>query len=1166
MKQTLKQILLIIFSSFFGISEVMSQYQYLNNGFESWDTNDEPTSWNSYPTAGGKLGLTVQNSEQITKSTDHHSGTYSAKLSVRDVKIVVHVAYANGMLTTGQISGNSSKASSPDNNNVSNIKDGYAMSFTGLPDSMSIWLKTSYTNTSQKTRLHVLLHDNAEITDPNTTWSSVVAVAGANVPAKNGVWQRTSIPFYYKGESLNIDCDVNGSSASQTHTPASTSKRPSYVLATIATNYMAGQGSAADVLLVDDVLMIYNSSLKSLTVNGASVSGFSKTKYSYTVNSVYTEGCVDCVSDGHGATVSESYDASTAIYTIVVKGDDYSVNSSNVHTYKIQFNQPQIYESLLTSLKVNGTSVSNFSSSTYAYTVSNAAYATSTVDYAASSDAKVEKSFDSSTNVLTITVKGGDYATNSKNIQTYKVTFHAPFESVLTSLKVNGTSVSNFSSSTYAYTVSNAAYATSTVDYVASSDAKVEKSFDATTNVLTITVKGGDYATNKSNTHSYKITFHASFGSVLTSLKVNGTSVANFSSSTYAYTVSDAAYATSIVDPVASSDATVEKSFDATTNVLTITVKGGDYATNKSNTHSYKITFHASFESFLTSLKVDGVDMDKFSSSLFSYTVKNTFVASSIKYTISQDASVEESFDATKNILTLSVMGGDVVTNASNKHVYRIQFYASSQLSDLRVDDVTIKGFEPSKLEYTVDVTYEFSKTDFKLDDTCATVSSVYDETTATLSIMVKGRDVNEFADNVHLYRVHYHLPYTSFLSALTNNGVSLEEFSSMKYDYVVDEVYARSQINYTADEFSVVEESFDANTNVLTIVVKSGDVKINPTNIHTYTIRFHAPYTSLLTDLAVNGSTIDGFASDKFDYVVNDVYYKTKLGVLTDDYASYDMEYDTKRFVLTIRVESGDIALDPKNYHEYKIQFDDHNVYNSQMLSVAMNGLLMEQFDKDLYDYPIEGSYADITFSYTTDSLTHVEESFDPESNLLTIIVKGGNLDRDTSNYHAYHFSFSEQFSYGAQITAIIYDGVSMEWFDKDVYEYTVDLDYNRAHFSYTTNSLADVYEFFDAEKLTLSVVVIGGDMDYGNMNEYIIHFASTSADENVWDEFLSLSYSDGVFSVDGSSDDEFRLYSLNGKLVCGGTMKDGKVEVGVLPHGLYIFRMNGKIFKTLF
>ncbi len=992
--------LLMVLCSF----PVWAQYQYSNNSFEKWDNNGEPTNWNSFQTAGGTLGSSVNNSEQLKSSTDCHSGSYSAQVMVRDVTFFgQHIAYANGMLTTGQISGNNATASSPKNNNVSNIDEGYAMTFTGLPDSMSVWLKSNYVSTSQCTRLHILLHDKKNVTDPNTDWNYVVAVAGANVPAKNGVWQRTSIPFYYKGESLKIDCDVDGKSTSQTHTPASSSTRPSYVLATIATNYMAGKGDAKDVLCVDDVLMIYNSSLKSLSVNEASVSGFSKTKYSYSVNSEYADGCVNCVSDGHGASVSGNYDATTALYTITVKGDDISVNPSNFHTYTIQFNLPRVYESLLTTLTVNGKSVSNFSSSTYAYSVTDASYASSTVDWKASSDA------------------------------------------------------------------------------------------------------------------------------------------------------------------------TVEKSFDATTNVLTLTVKGGDYATDSKNTHTYKITFHASFESLLTSLKIDGSDMDNFTSDKFVYTASNkNFATSKVTFTTSPDASVEDSFDAATNILTLIVSGGDIATNVNNKHVYNIQFYASSLLADLKVDDVTIKGFDASESEYSVDVTYEFSKTEYTPVDKEAVVSSSYDDATATLTISVTGSDAERFPDNVHLYKVHYHMPYTSFLTSMTNNGVALEEFAGTKYDYVVDETYERSDIWYIADEFTMVTEAFDSTMNILTITVTGGDVEINPSNVHVYTIQFHAPYTSYLSDLKINDVTIEGFSPDMFDYVVDGVYFKVKLDVLTDDYASFDTKYDLEDYVLTIRVKSGDFALDPNNYHEYRIQFNDHNVYNSQMLSLSLNNLSWDSFDKDVYDYEIEGSYADISFTYTVDSLTAVEEDFDPVDNILNITVNGGNLDKDTTNFHIYHFSFTKQFSYGAQITAVINEGQIVDWFDKDTYEYSVDMEYNPSIFSYTTNSLAEVYEFFDEESLTLSVVVIGGDLDYSNMNQYIIHFTSATIPsptdvKELVDEQVRVSCRGGIIVLHGKATKQiFFLYSMNCSLLRTGYFEDGnRAYVGDLPYGWYLLKVGDRTIR---
>ncbi|MCQ2224700.1 MAG: hypothetical protein MJZ14_03100 [Paludibacteraceae bacterium] len=1554
----------------------VAQYQFTNNSFEQWDSNKEPSGWNSYPTAGGDFSGQVRSDKQIESSTDAHSGTYATKLMARSV---LGIAIANGMLTTGQISGNSMKPSDPTNNNLSDIKNGYCMKFTGKPDSLALWVKMNYATTSQKSRLHVLLHDAVNVTDPNTEWKNVVAVAGMNMDYST-TWKRYSVPFYYKGETLTIDCDNSGKSTPNDHTPASSSARPSYVLATIATNYMAGKGNKSDVLLVDDVLMIYNSSLKSLKVNGAAVSGFSKTKYAYTVNSTYSDGCVEALSDGRGATVTVKYDESTYICTITVKGDDYSSNSSNIHTYTIQFNKPVVYNSLLTSLSVNGTSVANFSSATtsynvspisyedakvaytasdkatvtesfdattnvltltvkgadyasnsanvhvykvtfhapyaslltslkvngkllspvagstsdyvvsdaayatstvdytvsadatvdksfdattnvmtltvkggdyalnnknvhtykitfhapfgssltalkvngasvanfasttYAYTISNAAYATSTVEYTASADATVDKSFDSATNVLTLTVKGGDYAINSKNVQTYKITFHAPFASELTSLKVNGTSVPKFSGSTYNYMVSNAAYATSTVDYTASegatvekkydaatdvltitvkggdfatnsknihtytiafhasfeslltslkvngtalagfssatsaykvtdaayatstveytasAEATVDKSFDATTNVLTLTVKGGDYATNSKNVHTYTVTFHAPFEAVLTSLKVNGTSVAKFSSSTLSYAVDDAAYATSTVEYTASAEATVEKSFDsatniltltvkggdfatnsknvtvykvafhadfgaylvslsvngasvsafapsvyeysvkdaayttsvveyeasagaiaeknfdATTNVLTITVKGADFATNPKNTNTYKVTFHApfeavltslsvngaalsgsltyklddaayatskvvytasaeakveesydastniltltvkggdfatnsknvtvytiqfhaSFESFLTTLKVNGVAVDKFASATYAYLCPVDYATSKVEYTASTEAVVTPSFDASKNLLTLTVKGGDYATNADNIHTYTVQFYASSFLADLKVDGATVAGFDRTKMEYSVDVTYQFSKIEYTAEDKGAVITESYDDPSATLTITVTGSDAKNYPDNVHVYKVHYHMPYTSYLSALSNNGKALDGFAATQYEYVVDEVYARSEIKYVADEFTTVEKSFDETTNVLTIVVKGGDVEINPTNLHTYKIKFHAPYTSFLANLTVNDVTVEGFAPDQFDYVVDDVFFKIKLDVVTDTLASYSIKYDEKSYVLTIRVESGDIAIDSKNYHVYKIQFNDHNVYNSQLLTLALNAVNYESFDKDVYAYEIEGSYSNITFTYTADSLTNVTEDFDPMENVLRVTVDGGNIDREPTNTHTYEFSFTEQFSFGAQITAIIYDGEPVEWFDKDTYEYTVDLDFNRAHFSYTTNSLAEVYEFFDSESLTLSVVVIGGDLDYSNMNEYTIHFASTSALAEVENDQLSVTYAEGTIWFSEAVEGDYAVYALNGTLLRSGSVNGTSVEVGELPHGIYLVRVNGKTIKV--
>ncbi|MBO7428749.1 MAG: hypothetical protein J6U08_08580, partial [Paludibacteraceae bacterium] len=862
------------------------------------------------------------------------------------------------------------------------------------------------------------------------------------------------------------------------------------------------------------------------------------------------------------ATVEKSFNASTNVLTLKVSGGDVATNPTNVHTYTITFHAP--FESLLTSLKVNGASVANFSSSTLKYTVSDAAYATSEVTYTQSTDATVEKSFNASTNVLTLKVSGGDVATNPTNVHTYTIIFHASFESLLTSLKVNGASVANFSSSTLKYTVNDAAYATSEVTYTQSAEATVEKSFDASTNVLTLKVSGGDVATNPTNVHTYTITFHAPFESLLTSLKVNGTSVANFSSSTLKYTVNDAAYATSEVTYTQSAEATVEKSFDASTNVLTLKVSGGDVATNPSNVHIYTVTFHAPFESLLTSLKVNGADVDSFSSLKFDYLYPSTYASAKVEYGLSTGATASKEYDPSRNMLTVTVRGADYATNPANEHLYHIQFSLPCQLTDLKVDGKTIAGFDKDLYAYMVDVTYAFSQTEWRADSTAVT-SAFYDEGEATLTIRVTGKDSLLFPNNRHLYTVRYHVPYTSYLSSLTDHGKSLSAFSPTVFDYEMDDVYARSDIRYEADEYATATDTFDASTNTLTITVKGGDIDVNKANTHTYTVKFHAPYTSLLSDLSVDGRTLEGFAPNKFDYRVDAVYYKVDLGVLTDDFASYAISYDRSTYMLSISVKSGDFALDTTNHHEYRIQFNDHNVYNSELLAVSLNGVAMEGFSKETYSYEVDGSYADITLRYEADSLTTVTESFDVEENTLTITVEGGNIALKQDNYHVYRFMFSKQFSYGAQITAILYNGAPVDWFDKDTYDYTVDLDYNTASFTYTTNSLAEVYEFFDEESLTLSVVVIGGDMDYSNMNEYRIHFTSSSENKNYNGNGHITQVEDHPFSGRLAEESAFALYTLNGIQVRSGVSGDDSMATKGLPRGVYVIRRGNHYRKIV-
>ena len=92
-------------------------------------------------------------------------------------------------------------------------------------------------------------------------------------------------------------------------------------------------------LFADDVQFVYYSELASLSYDGVNI--FESGKSAFEVKGEYSEGKLVATSNGKGATIEKSYDASSKVLTIKVKGNDYQVNSANVHTYTVTFNSEE---------------------------------------------------------------------------------------------------------------------------------------------------------------------------------------------------------------------------------------------------------------------------------------------------------------------------------------------------------------------------------------------------------------------------------------------------------------------------------------------------------------------------------------------------------------------------------------------------------------------------------------------------------------------------------------------------------------------------------------------------------------------------------------------------------------------------------------------------------
>lgn len=296
-------------------------YQIPNSDFEHWVSDKEPGyGWNSFASATGSYASFASMSPAPVKVEGRNGGT-AVRLNSKDLWL----AKANGNLTTGIINMGNMTPTDPSNHNYTDLdNEGHNLLFAGQPDSVYLYAKF-ISGGSEYGRGRFILHDKYEYHDPEQSGddSHKVAEAAILIP-QTGEWIRFCAPFTYTGLTA--------------------AEGEQYMLASITTNPVAG-GSDKDTLYVDDITMIYNSKLDSITIAGVTLEGFDKETYTYTVEGQVPQADdIVAVSDGRGASVST--EISDNVLTITVEGNDIAVNPENVHTYTLTFDKPSAIDAV----------------------------------------------------------------------------------------------------------------------------------------------------------------------------------------------------------------------------------------------------------------------------------------------------------------------------------------------------------------------------------------------------------------------------------------------------------------------------------------------------------------------------------------------------------------------------------------------------------------------------------------------------------------------------------------------------------------------------------------------------------------------------------------------------------------------------------------------------
>lgn len=327
-------------------------YQIENSGFENFHTatyvdgknkytSDEPNAWHSF-----NSGIATGSASFLTKyalqngntsvSDDVRPGSTGTKSVAIKSSIVMGFQPANGTMTTGRLQAGSLTATDAANCSFLDMSstdtdgngDPFYTVLNGRPDALSVWVKYKQGQVNEQypyATVSAVITDGTRYQDPeDKAYTNVVAKAqDKTIESKGFEWQNLVIPFDYTSYASN-------------------NAQAKALLVTISTNAQPGVGSNdaenPDMIIVDDISLVYNSHLASLKVKGTEVEGFDKNVLSYDLKG---EGAIsvddiEAVSDGQGAYVTKAIEGTDKGVKVTITVTSNDLKTTNVYTLNIE--------------------------------------------------------------------------------------------------------------------------------------------------------------------------------------------------------------------------------------------------------------------------------------------------------------------------------------------------------------------------------------------------------------------------------------------------------------------------------------------------------------------------------------------------------------------------------------------------------------------------------------------------------------------------------------------------------------------------------------------------------------------------------------------------------------------------------------------------------------
>ena len=916
-----------------------------------------------------------------------------------------------------------------------------------------------------------------------------------------------------------------------------------------------------------------NNYLSNLKVNGQTVTDFNKEKLEYTlddvkgdVSSIEVSATAEDTKASVSGTGNKSLSTGDNSIEVVVTAED---GSTKTYTIKVKKLSNDIaLKSLTVTSNPMGTLTPSFASTTYAYTYNYDATVTSlnvtattnntnakvgiidsdSSDIMTSTIGSASKAFNSSTKNVKVTVTAEDGTTKDYTIVLSR---DKSTDATLDSLTVSeGTLTPTFNKNTLNYTINVNNDVTSidvnatTTDSNATVTGTGTKQLNTGNNLINIVVKS---ESGTENTYTINVIRAKSSNNYLSDLKVNGQTVTDFNKEKLEYTLDDVKGDVSSIevsaiteDTKASVVGTGNKSLSIGDNSIEVVVTAEDGSTKTYTIKVKKLSNDIALKSLTVTSDPMGTLTPTFTSTTYNYIYNYDSSVTSLDVTATtNDLNAKVGIADSDSIDTITSTVG-IATKTFNSNVKNVKVTVTAEdgstkdytitlsralsnnsyLKDISIDGTNIDGFNKENFEYNIKVSRETDSIN---------ISAILDDEKATLTTDLSNKFNLNLGENIinivvtaengntstYILNVEREKNNDATLDSLTvSEGTLTPTFNknTLNYTVNVDNDVTSIDVNATSTDSNATvtgtgTKQLNTGDNTVTIKVTSESGSEN-----TYTINVIRAKSSnnYLSDLKVNGQTVNNFNKETGEYTLADVkgdVSSIEVSAIAEDTKASVTGTGNK--LLSVGDNSIEVIVTAENgttkIYTIKVKkLSNDTALKSLTVTSNPMGTLTPTFASTTYAYTYnyDATVTSLDVTATTNDANAkvgIIDSDFSESMTSTIGSAAKTFNSSTKNVKVtvtaedgttkdYTIVLSRALSNNSYLKDISIDGTNIDGFNKENFEYNIKV-------SRETDSI-NISAILDDEKATLTTDL--SNKFNLNLGENIINIVVTAENGN--------------------------------------------------------------------